>query len=284
MTKVRIVTDSTSCLPAELIEEYGIRVAPVGFVIDGKHYRDQVDITTAEFWELFPNLKEQPSTTAASPGDFVDIFTELSESTDSIVCILVSRVLSATQESAYLARRLVKQDHPNLRIEIIDSKTAAGAMGFIALEAARAAQQGKSLEEVLEIIEDMIPRVVYLAALETLKYLAKIGRAPRGTSVGEMLKVKPIIGFVDDTGLLDLVARVRGRDKSLAKLVDLMGEYIEADSPVHAMVHYSEANEDIDKLREMVSSRYDCVEMYVAEFSPVMVGAVGPIVGLSFYT
>lgn len=284
MSKVGIVTDSTNCLPPELIREYGIRVVPVGMVIEGKPYRDLVDITLDEFQGMINDLKKQPTTTATNPGDFLNVFTELTESTDSIICILVSKILTATQESAYQAKRLIRAEHPELNIEIIDSKTSAGALGFIVLEAARTAQQNKSLQEVVAVAQDMVFRVVYLAALDTLKYLMKVGRAPRGTSIGEMLDVKPIIGFVDDTGLIDVVARVRGKRKSLTTLVELVEKYVDTDKPIHAMVHYTNGLEQVEELKDLLVSRYNCVEMYLTRLSPVMVSAVGPLVGLSVYS
>ncbi len=284
MSKVGIVTDSTNCLPSELIREYDIRIVPVGMVIDGNPYRDLVDITLDEFQGMVNDLEKQPTTTAANPGDFINVFTELTESTDSIVCILVSKALTATQESAYQAKRLIRAEHPELNIEIIDSKTSAGALGFIVLEAARAAQQNKSLQEVVAVAQDMVFRVVYLAALDTLKYLMRIGRAPRVTSIGEILDVKPIIGFVDDTGLIDVVARVRGTRKSLATLVDLVEKYVDTDKPIHAMVHYTNGIEQVEELKDLLVSRYNCVEMYLTRLSPVMVSAVGPLVGLSVYS
>lgn len=284
MPKVGIITDSTNCLPSELIREYGIRVVPVGMVIEGKPYRDLVDITLDEFQGMVNDLEKQPTTTAANPGDFLNVFTELTESTDSIVCILVSKTLTATQESAYQAKRLIRAEHPELNIEIIDSKTSAGALGFIVLEAARTAQQNKSLQEVVAVAQDMVFRVVYLAALDTLKYLMKIGRAPRVTSIGEMLDIKPIIGFVDDTGLIDVVARVRGKRKSLTTLVELVEKYVDTDKPIHAMVHYTNGLEQVEELKDLLISRYNCVEMYLTRLSPVMVSAVGPLVGLSVYS
>ena len=284
MSKVGIVTDSTNCLPSELIREYGIRVVPVGMVIEGKPYRDLVDITLDEFRGMVNLLEKQPTTTAANPGDFLTVFTELTESTDSIVCILVSKALTATQESAYQARRLIRAEHPELNIEIIDSKTSAGALGFIVLEAARAAQQNKSLQEVMTVAQDMVFRVVYLAALDTLKYLMRIGRAPKVTSIGEMLDVKPIIGFVDDTGLIDVVARVRGKRKSLITLVELVEKYVDTEKPIHAMVHYTNGLEQAEDLRDLLVSHYDCVEMYLTELSPVMLSTAGPLVGLSVYS
>ena len=106
MSRVGIVTDSTSCLPPELIKNYGIRIVPVGLVIDGKLYRD-TDLTNDEFWKLFYEAKDLPTTNAASPGDFASAFTELGKSTDSIVCIVVSKALSATYEAAVQALSLI---------------------------------------------------------------------------------------------------------------------------------------------------------------------------------
>jgi len=90
MSKVGIVTDSVNCLPAEVIKEYDIRVVPVSLSINGKSYRDQVDITPDEFWKLFPEIKEL--TTGAGPlGDFIEAFKGLAQSTDSIFCTFVSK-------------------------------------------------------------------------------------------------------------------------------------------------------------------------------------------------
>ncbi|MFC2034532.1 DegV family protein [Chloroflexota bacterium] len=284
MSKVRIITDSTNCLPLELIEKYNISTVPVNLVIAGKAYRDCIDITLEEICQHFQNLDKQPTTTAVSPGDFINTFTELGRTTDTIVCILVSKSLTATHESAYQARRLIRPSHPNLNIEIIDSKTSAGALGFVVLEAARAAEQNKNLEEIVSVTRDMISRVIYLAALDTLKYLINIGRAPRSTVIGEMLNVKPIIGFVDDTGLIEVVARVRGKHKSIVKIVNLVDKYIDTDRPIHAMVHYSDGIEVAIELKNLITTRYNCAEIYLAPFSPVMVSATGPMVGMSFYS
>ena len=186
MSRVGIVTDSTNCLPEELIKEYDIRVVSVGFSFDGKAYRDK-DITNDEFWRLFHEAKGMPTTSAASMGDFASVFTELGKSSDNIVCVVVSKALSATHEAATQARDMVKAEQPGLNIEIIDSKTSAGALGFIVLEASRAARAGKSLAEVVQIAQDMIPRVKFFVALDTLKYLIKGGRAPKTAVIGEFL-------------------------------------------------------------------------------------------------
>ena len=284
MSKVGIVTDSTNCLPVKLIKEYDIRVAPLGLVIDGKDYRDQVDITPAEFYRIYRGLKEMPTTSTASPGDFANIFTELGKATDSIVCILVSKALSATYGSAEQARKTVQSEHPGLNIEIIDSKTATGSLGFIVLEMARAAQAGKSLAEVVAVAQDMIPRVKFLATLDTLKYLIKGGRAPKVAMLVNLLQVKPIIGLVSNTGMVAPLGRVRTKRKALLKMVDMVKDYIDTSQPVHLMVQYSESVEDGEELREMATSKLDCTEVYLTELTPVMSCHTGPMMGLAFYS
>lgn len=212
MPNVGIVTDTISCLPAELIKEYDIRVVPLGLSINGKAYRDQVDMTSAEFWNQFPEMNEF-STGAPALGDFTSVFKELGKSTDSIVGTFVSKALSATHEAAVQAREIFKAETPNLNIEIIDSNTACGALGFIVLESARAAQAGKSLAEVIQTAQDMIPRVKWGMVMETLKYIIKSGRAPKTAVVGEFLHVKPITGMVNNTGLVENLGRARGGKK-----------------------------------------------------------------------
>jgi DegV family protein with EDD domain len=284
MSKVAIVTDSTSCLPPEFIKEFDIRIIPVGMAMNGRIYRDMVDITSAEFWKMFPEIKEQPTTTAGNPGDFVTVFSELAGATNDIVCILVSKSLTATFESAYLARKIVKSDFPSVNIHIIDSRTSAGALGFIVLEAARAARAGRPFDEVLRIVEDMSSRVIYLATLDTLKYLIKIGRAPKNANIGEFLNVKPIIGFVDDSGMIEVVGRVGGKDRALNRMVDLIRKYVDIKKPLHIMTHFSNRPGEGDQLRELVAERFKCAEIYTSEYSPVMCSATGPMVGISFYT
>ena len=100
MAKVGIVTDSTNCLPAELIAQYDIRVAPYRLILDGKEYLDQVDISPDEFWTMFKKLKTLPTTSAVTPGDYATIFSELAQSTDSILCVVICQDMSAAYQSA----------------------------------------------------------------------------------------------------------------------------------------------------------------------------------------
>lgn len=283
MSNVAIVTDSTSCLAPQLIKEYGIHIVSVGLVIDGISYRDS-DLSNDEFWTLFYQAKKLPTTSAVSPGDFTSVFTDIAKSTDAIVCIVLSKALSATHEAAVQASEIVKSEHPHLNIEIIDSKTATGALGFIVLEAARAAQRGKNIGEVAQVARDMIPRVKFMAGMDTLKYLIKTGRAPKTGYVGELLQVKPIVGMVSGTGLVELIGKVRGKRNCMLKLAELVNKYIDTTKPVHLMVHYTDGISPGEELRDIVTSRTKCEEVYLTPYTPVMASASGPVVALSFYS
>ncbi|MFC1940324.1 DegV family protein [Chloroflexota bacterium] len=283
MSKVGIVTDSVNCLPANLTKEYGIHIVPLLLSINGKSYRDQVDITNDEFWKLFPEIKEF-TTSAPAPGDFASTFEELSKSTDSIACITLSRALSATHEAAAQAGEMFKSEHPDINIEVIDSRTAAGAQGFIVLEAARAAQSGKNLAEVTQVARDMIPRVKFVVGMETLKYLIRSGRAPKVAYMVELAQVKPIIGMVNNTGAVENLTRARGKRKCMLRMVDMVKEHVDISKPVHLMAHYTDRIEDAEEVRNMATSQYNSAEVYVTPFTPVMSGHTGPVVTLSFYS
>ncbi|MFH1002626.1 MAG: DegV family protein [Chloroflexota bacterium] len=281
---VGIVTDSTNCLPAEIIKEYNIKVAPVHLIIEGKDYRDGVDITTAEFWEMFPNLKSPVSTGGVGPADYLQAFNELAPTNDSILCISLSKVLSVTYKSAEQAIADFLATHPKHKVELIDSKTAVGALGLIALEAARAARAGKGLAEVAPVARDLIPRAKFLATLDTLKYLIRIGRAPKKAVIGQLAGVKPIIGIVNNTGLIDNLGRERGKQKALRRMVDMVSQYADTSRPLHVTTHYSNNIEDGEQVKAMMMEKYHCAEVYVTEMTPVVAAALGPVVGVCFYS
>ncbi len=283
MANVGIITDTVACVPAEKIKEYGIRIVPFALNIDGKTYLDQLDITPDEFWKMFKSIKEL-TTGAPALGEFTKVFKDLSKSTNDIVCTFVSKRLSAMYEAATEARELVKKENPRLNIEVVDSNSAAGAEGFIVLEMARAAQAGKSLAEVVKVAQDMVPRVKFLIGMETLKYLIKGGRAPKTAYAGELFGVKPIVGMVNNTGVVDNIGRARGKQNCMLRLVELIKDYSDTSRPMHVNVHYTDNIEDGKRLSELIRSRYSCTEVYLTPFTPVMCAHTGPVFAVSFYT
>jgi DegV family protein with EDD domain len=282
MPEVGIVTDSTSLIPADLRAEYDIRVVSMGFILNNKVYRDHVDIETSEFWKIYPTFKEPPTTSAGATGDFYRAFLDLAEDKKSIVCITLSGVLSATFGSANQAARMAMEKKPGLDIRVIDSKTCLGALGFVVLEAARAARSGKNLPEVLDVVQDMLPRVKYFMILESLRSLMKIGRAPDG-KVMDVPQIKPIMGMVSGKGVVENLDRAATLDEALAKAVEMVGKYTSGGKPVHILLHYPQTDEKTEQMKQMLLSRYSCAEMYSSQCVPATVVATGPMWAMGFY-
>lgn len=283
MTKVGIITDSITCLPQEKIEEFDIRIVPVALNINGKPYRDGVDIDPDGFWKMFPDMKEF-TTGAPALSEYIDILTGLSKNTDQIIGIFVSKGLSAIGEAAIQASELFKKDNPGVNIEIVDSRTAAGAQGFVVEETARAAQADKSLAEVVQVANDTIPKAKFVTAMETLKYLIKSGRAPKTAYIGELFQVKPLIGMVNNTGLVENLGRARGWEKAQQKMLAIMEEQIDTSQPLKVNVHYTNSIEAGEQFKQMVTNQFDCAETYFTPYTPVMSGHTGPVIAVSFYS
>jgi DegV family protein with EDD domain len=283
MSRVGIITDSIHGLSPELVRKHDIRFAPMGVVVNNKAYRDTLEISASQFYPLFKEAKTPSSTNAATPGDFLEIYSSLAKITDNMVYIGVSKALTATYKVAEQTREMFLAEHPGVKIELMDSRNCEGALGFLVLEAARASEAGKSLSEIKAIVQSLMPRVKYLSVLDTLRYLLKIGRIPQAAASEEKLKFRPVIGMTDNSGLMQNFPSIEV-DKALEKLVDLAGNYIEPGKPVHAMVHYSEYLEEAQELKEMVVARFKPVELYLTEYSPAALSSTGLMTGLSFYS
>jgi DegV family protein with EDD domain len=282
MANAAIMTDTIACLTPEIVEKYDIKLLPVSYNIDGKPYRDGVDLTPDEFWKLFPAMKE--FTTGAPPlSEYTNLFGELAKKTDKIVAIFVSKPLSAVNETAVQAAELFRQDHPDVEITVLDSRTAAGAQGFIVEAMAKAATEGKSVEEIVAVAEETRKHVKFVTVMETLKYLIKSGRAPKTAYMGELFQVKPIIGMLGDSGEVENLGRARGKEKALAKMLDIMAEQFPAGTPIRVYVHYTDNRAAGEALKDMVTKRFNCAETYFTPYTPVMSGHTGPVLAVSFY-
>jgi len=268
MKKIAIVSDSVCSLPQELIQEYGIRLAPLHIIWAGKDYRDGVDITPEDFYKLMRSSKE---------------FQEASQEASGLACILMSSRLT-NRNSVFQAVEMLKGKTPNFPIEIIDSKTVIGALGLIVLSAARAASQSEELSEVVKVAQDTKNQVNQLMVYDTLKYLARGGRIGKAASwAGNMLNVKPIMEVPVSTGIITPVERVRTKRKALERMIDIMRERVGA-KPVHVIIDHCDAIEEAEWLKSKVSAQFDCLEIYVVGASPAVGLHPGPgAVGPSFY-
>ena len=284
MKKVAIVTDSTCCLPPELVEKYDISVVPLEIVYEGKSYRDGIDMTPNEVYKIMRKRENLPTTSTASAGDFLNAYRQLGQEAESVLCITVTSLQSKTFEAASAAKEIGKEELPSTTIEVFDSRAVAGGLGFIVLEAARVASQGAELAQAAEAARNMMGRVNCLFMLDTLYYLARLGRIARAAAwAGSVLSMKPVVEHSPTIGETTPVARPRTRTKAVERMLKVMAERM-GDSKVHVMVHHADELEEAKKLMAEINSRFSCVELYLTEFTPVMGVHTGPgLLAIAFY-
>jgi DegV family protein with EDD domain len=261
------------------VRNYSITVVPITVIIEERAYRNGVDLTPQEFYQILRKTKSVPTTSHPTVGAFLQTYRDLAKQADGIVSIHVSYKLSGIFSSATHAAHML----PDTPIQVIDSGTATSAMGFIVREAARAAAAGKSLGEVVQVAQAMIPRVKVVAMLDTLQYLKRSGRVPAVTAMASsLLNIKPILSL--GGGEVRLLAKTRTRARAMAKMIALMQEMVSSYESVHVAVMEADARPQAELLAQEVERKFNCAELHIAEFTPVMGAHSGPgVLGLAFY-
>jgi DegV family protein with EDD domain len=280
--KVAVVTDSVACLPRELVEQYGIKIVPVNLYFGDKVYRDWVDITPSEAYQLFLKDPTAFKTSGINPADCLEAYRQVSNPAANILCVTISAKLSMVYESALEAKKLARDELPRTSVEVVDSRTATAAEGFIALAAARAAAAGKSLAEVFKVAERVRDRVFVVALMDTIRYVYRSGRIPKiAAKAGSMLNIKPVLTI--SAGAVRFKGAVRNREHGLKRVLKIARDRA-GDKLVHMAVMHAYAPEDAEQLKERVAAEFNCAELWVTEFSPVMGYACGTgTLGLAFY-
>jgi DegV family protein with EDD domain len=280
--KVAVITDSIACLTRELVEKYKIRIAPINLYFGSKTYRDGVDITPDEAYELFLKDPDAFRTSGSNITEWMEACRAASRETDSIVCVTLSAKLSAVYNSVLEVKKLLKDEIPGLSIEVVDSHTVTATEGFVALAAARAAEEGKSLPEVVKAAEEVRGKVALVAFMDTIRHVFRTGRIPKIAALaGSVLSIKPMLTV--SGGVVRFMGVVRSRERGIMRMLKTMRDKV-GESPVHVAVMHAFAQKEGEKLKERVASEFNCAELWLTSFSPVMGYATGTgTLGLAFY-
>jgi DegV family protein with EDD domain len=281
--EVAIVTDTTACVPQEKVARYNIEVVPVQLIIDDKSYRDGIDITPTEFYTHLRQAKKTPTTSSSSPGPYLEAYRKASLRTKSILCLTEPSKFSAMFDSARVAADMARGTLPGVNIEVVDCTTAAAGQGLVALAAARKAAENKSLLEVKEATLDVMSRVNLLATLNTLQYLARSGRVPQAAAmVNNILNIKPV--FTLNHTDAHTVALPRSMKSATKRMLKLMKPMVRKGRPLHVAVMHADAMEQAASFKNRIEAEFDCEEIFITEFTPVMGVHTGPgLIGVAFY-
>jgi len=281
--KVTIVTDSIACLTKEFVDQYGIIIVPISIYFRDKVYRDWIDLTPTKAYEMFLEDPKSFATSPASPGRYLEAYQKASSKTEGVLCITLSAKLSTGYEMACVAKEEAKTELPQLSVEVMDSQLVTAAQGFIALAAARAAAEGKELAEVVKVAEEVRSKANFIILLDTIRHVYRTGRIPKVASqVGSMLRIKPILSM--SSGLVRFSGAARSRERGLDRILQMMRDKV-GQKPVHVAVMHAYVPEEAERLKERISSEFNCAELWLTEFSPVMGYATGTgTLGFAFYS
>lgn len=267
MAKVKIVTDSTSDLPTEVAKELGITVVPLYVHFGQEVFQDGVDISGNEFYRRLTEGSVLPKTSAPSPDTFKQLYNDLAKEADGVLSIHIASKLSATYESA-----LVGCDGTDCPVSVVDSRTVSMGIGLLAIIAARAANNGATLQEIVELVYNAIPRTRVFFTVGTLEYLRKGGRIGKAQwLLGSLLKIKPIIEISD--GHVLGIAKARNH----AKAIDKVRECTKAESDIEEMaIVYNTTPEEAKSLGHSVGHLIDEDKIIYTTFGPVIGTYTGP--------
>jgi DegV family protein with EDD domain len=268
--KVAIVTSSISCLPAEQVQKCGIKVVPMPFMLNGHSYLDGVDISATEVYEQL--AYERPfRTSAPSPGDYLKAYREALSEYDAVVCLTVPSKISMMYESACSAAEQLPED---AIVHVLDTGTAAGGQALIDTAAAEAAAAGATLEEIKRLIANLKGKVRLYGLIVAPRYLARTGRVPAPLpSAASALSIKPV--FTIAKGRIKLVSVVRTEKAGVDRMLSRMHVDVGL-KPVRVIIQHANVPRQAENLRQRVQADFNCTELRVTEFSPIIGFATGP--------
>lgn len=268
--KIAIMTDSTSDIPREILEQYDIKVVPLRIIYSDGEYRDQVDITSKEIYERLP--EEVPSTSLPAPGDVLQLFEQIKQ--EGFTHVLAIHLSSGLSGTGQLIANLAEQVE-DLAVKVVDSKSISLGLGCTVIEAAHRLRENVSFEALCTHVQETLGRVRVYFVLETLEYLKKGGRIGKvAGTLGQVLNLKPII-TVNEEGIYTTYAKVRGRKQSLERLVKVAKEHLA--KPMHKIaVCHGAALAEAQAFLERIKTAGASGDILVGQVSPVIGVHTGP--------
>ncbi len=280
---IQIVTDSSAHLPPDQRQQHNIVTVPLKAIFGMDTYRDEIDLSNAEFYEMLRTRKEHPTTSQPSAGEFIEVYRPLLEAGKEIVSLHLPSKLSGTFASACAAKtELEHQFKRALPLTIVDTPWISMALGMLVIAAAQAAEAGKSRDEVVAMVNALIPRLNLIFVLDTLEYLRRGGRIGGAKALmGTLLNVKPLLQL--ENGQVEPLEQPRSRAKALKRLLEIVEERAD-HGPLHVSVLHAEAPDEAAELKQQILERFDVKEFVMTEIGPVIGVHTGPdAIGIAFY-
>ena len=285
MNSIRIVTDTTAALPDDWLKAHNVALVPLFVNIDSEVYKESIEISNRDFYARLRKAKELPTTSQPSSGDFLTTYKQLlEEGASTIISIHISGGISGTANSAQTAAGMIEDKDAD--IVVIDSKQTGPALGFIVKEAVACAEAGKSKEETLNRIYQVMDAMRTLFVVNDLMFLHKGGRLSGAQAIiGSLLQVKPILHFVREDGRIEVLEQVRTEKRALKRITELMIAEGGGDKlPSNIAIPYADNIERAEEVARSLEAEFPGIGAQPIEIGPIIGTHVGPgLIGFQFY-
>lgn len=263
--KIAIVTDSTAYLTPQQYEENHIYRLPLSVIVDGKPLKEEVDITSEQYFDLIRDSQTLPTSSQPTIGDSEALFTELAKDYDAIISVHLSSKISGTYQSI----ASVAQYMDDIKIYPYDSGYSCTAQGYFALEAARLAQKGATVQEIFDVFHQMQQSLKAYFVVDDLQNLVRGGRLSNGAaSIGALLKIKPILHFEDKQ--IVVFEKIRTQKKALKRIEDLLAEDAKKGYPIISTIIHANAEEKAVAWKNALAAKFPEVTFQISYFGPVI--------------
>ncbi len=268
---IRIITDTPTDISFEEAKELNINLVPLKINIGGKSYREGIDLSIKQFYEMLESSETLPTTSTPSPEDFLTYFKEAKEAGDDVIVITLASALSGTYQCANLAKDMADYS----KIHVIDSEQASISQMLLVRYAIKLRDEGKTVEEIIEIIEESKKKTVLMAVVDTLEYLQKGGRLSKGAAIaGGLLKVKPLVTIKD--GSLKVLGKARGFKASVKGTLAEIDNYGEFDTSAPIIYGYTGSSKQADIFKEQSDEKYNLKDTKMYPIGSVIGTHAGP--------
>lgn len=277
---IKIVTDSTAYLPANIVQQHDIRVVPLYVHFGEEAFREGVELSNEQFYARLKVAPALPTTSQPSAGEFHVVFQQLADAGHEIIALTISSKLSGTWNSAMAAKEML----PGAPISVIDTLSTSVGLQLTVEAAARAAASGAAAQAIVDQVEAIKAKVRFWFVVDTLEYLAKGGRIGNAKAfLGTMLKVKPILILHD--GAIEPLEQVRSKHKAVSRMVDLVEEHLgERGAQATVAITHALIEEEAKTLAQELRARLGCAMPIVNGLGPAIGTHTGPgAIGVAVY-
>lgn len=271
----KIITDSTADLPEEYLGEHNIGCMPISYILDGVTYGKEKELDWKEFYSMMRNDGKMPTTSQINPAEAKEYFEEYIKTDKEILHLAFSSGLSGTYNNLRMAADEIMEEHPEVRIIVIDSLCASMGEGLFVHKAVKMRDAGATMDETAEWLRKNVLNFTHVFTVDDLFHLYRGGRVSKATAViGTLASIKPTL-HVDEEGHLIVIGKVRGRKKSLNALVDYMekkmGTRAQENKDDMVFISHGDALEDAEYVRDLIKERFG--------FQNVLINHIGPTIG-----